>query len=69
MEEKSKEAAPAKIRQTKRRHKSAYTPTKYWWTHGAWNHHSKDCGLQVYGHQDDATFENKKDVSVESCPK
>ena len=32
---------------------------KYCFTHGACNHHSKDCSSKREDHQDDATFDNR----------
>ena len=30
--------------------------SEYCWTHGAWNHHSKDCKFKSEGHKDNAAF-------------
>ena len=40
---------------------------KYCWTHGAWNHDSKDCGTPAAGHKNDATFTNKMGGSKAFC--
>ena len=39
----------------------------YCWTLGRCNHKSKDCKNKKEGHQDDATFINKKNGSTKGC--
>ena len=39
----------------------------YCWTHGACCHKSSDCRNKKDGHQDDATFNNKKNGSTKGC--
>ena len=41
--------------------------SKYCWTHGAWNHDSKDCFKPKEGHKKEATFENKMGGSTKKC--
>ena len=41
--------------------------TKYCWTHGAWNHLSKDCFKPREGHKKEATFANKMGGSTKKC--
>ena len=65
MQEKmEKQQAPARKdrRMTQRRNTSQYC-----WSHGACSHDSKDCRQKKDGHQDDATFENKKGGSTYYC--
>ena len=50
---------------TKRRQDTS----KYCWSCGAWNHLSKDCKRKKDGHQDDATFKNKKGGNTYCCRK
>lgn len=33
--------------------------SKYCWTHGACNHHGRECRHKAEGHQDEATFDNR----------
>ena len=39
----------------------------YCWSHGACGHKSSDCRNKKDGHQDDATFTNKKSGSTKGC--
>ena len=41
--------------------------SKYCWTHGSWNHLSKDCFKPREGHKKEATFENKMGGSTKKC--
>ena len=41
--------------------------SKYCWSHGACSHESKNCNQKKDGHQDDATFTNKKGGSTYYC--
>ena len=52
----------------KRRRVKKRTDTRFYcWSCGAWNHCSKDCQRKKEGHQDDATFEDKKGGSTYYC--
>ncbi len=44
------------------------TIDKYCWSHGACAHHSAACRSKKLGHQDDATFQNKKGGSTDFVP-
>ena len=39
----------------------------YCWTHGGCNHKSSECRNKKEGHQDDATFNDKKGGSTKGC--
>ena len=41
--------------------------SKYCWTHGACNHHSKDCKFKAPGHKDGATFCNMMGGCKDFC--
>ena len=40
---------------------------KYCWTHGGCTHESKDCMAKAQGHQNNATFSDKKGGSKAFC--
>ena len=48
---------------------SVRTPRRkfYCWTHGGCNHQSSECRNKKNGHQDNATFRNKKGGSTKGC--
>jgi hypothetical protein len=48
-------------------HRRTIDRSKYCWTHGAWNHHSKDCFKPREGHKKEATLENKMGGSTKKC--
>ena len=52
-----------KIGKRKRR----WDTSKYCWSCGAFNHHSKDCKFKKEGHQDSATFRDRMGGSTEFC--
>ena len=41
---------------------------KYYWSHGAFNHTSKECGARKNGHKEDASFNNEVGGSCVACP-
>lgn len=41
--------------------------SKYFWTHGAWNHLSNDCKFKASGHQDNVTFQNRMGGCTDFC--
>ena len=50
-------------------HRKHSKPWLYCWTHGAGSHTSKDCKFKMTGHQDDATFKDRKGGSAFRCLK